>query len=175
MSEWTEAPREVLRMAEELIREFHNHLGDANIAILMKTDENPKHVSQYKTWAQASKIPPKFKTLLDFDFLIWIQEEIWVKLNEDGRKALLDHELCHCGYDLNEVPVMRHHDFEEFSAVIQRHGLWRKSLVKMGEAVNEYMQNPLFKNDTIVEFKSGGKVTTLSGDQLNAWANQRAL
>ena len=107
--------------------------------------------------------------------MIWIQEEIWRLLGEDGKRALLDHELSHCSFDTNDEAVIIPHDFEEFSVIIERHGLWRKSLVHMGEAVNKYLQNPLFKPDTTIEFKSGGRVTTLSGEKLAAWASQRAL
>ena len=146
MSEWAEAPDEVISNAKKLIEEFHPWLFRANIAFVMKSDKKFK-IKPYQKWANCSKIPQKFEAFLDYDFLIWIQEEIWEKLSEDAKTALIDHELSHCGYNENDIPILIPHDFEEFSDVIQRHGLWRPSLVMMGEAVKGYVQPKLIRSD----------------------------
>lgn len=167
MSNWEEAPNEVISIAEDLIRQFHPELGDANIAFVMKSEEKFKP-KPYQKWAAASKIPAKLSSVLDYEFLIWVQMEIWNNLDSAQKKALIDHELSHCGVDDNNCPKMIPHDFEEFSVIIERHGLWRHSLVEMGKAAKEYIQGEIPDVDrvsiTLASFK--GKVGSLTGEQL---------
>lgn len=76
-------------------------------------------------------------------FVIVISHDTWADLKDHQRKALVDHELCHCIGDFNKAgdPVlsMRSHDFEEFAEVIERHGLWSAASTKMGTAVAEQL------------------------------------
>jgi hypothetical protein len=177
MSEWNEAKPEVIEMAQTLIAEYHKEIRRANIAFVMKSDDKFK-LKKHQKWAVAAKIPAKYDAFLDFDFLIWIQEEIWRLLNPDQRRALIDHELSHCGFDENDQPVIIPHDFEEFSAIIERHGLWRKSLKEMGKAASEYIQEELKMAETKIEISSSvmpGKVASLTGAQLNQMANPLEL
>lgn len=62
-------------------------------------------------------------------FVIEVAEPVWHHLDDDRRRALVDHELMHCRTDRNEdtgEPILkiRPHDFEEFAAILRRHGLW---------------------------------------------------
>jgi NADH:ubiquinone oxidoreductase subunit len=181
MSEWNEAKPEVIEMARRIIAEDHIELRRSNIAFVMKSDGTDSQGSRkrrktpFKTWAQAAKIPAKYDALMDFEFLIWIQEEIWDQLSHEQREALIDHELCHCGYNENDVPTMIPHDFEEFSCVIERHGLWRKSLLEMGKAAEKYIQQEAKFDKADIEIAAGGRVSSLTGAQLKQMANQNAL
>lgn len=76
--------------------------------------------------ATASIPPPKLKPLLDDDyaFLICIAADTWPGLTAAQRTAVVDHELCHCVVD-SDGPTTIGHDYEEFAAIIERHGLWR--------------------------------------------------
>lgn len=62
-------------------------------------------------------------------FVIEIAEDAWSALNKDQRVALVDHELCHFATDEdsegNQRLILRPHDLEEFTQVVDRHGLWR--------------------------------------------------
>lgn len=177
MSEWNEAPPEVIEMAQTIIAEHHKDIRRANIAFVMKSDEKFK-LKPHQKWAVAAKIPSKYDALIDYDFLIWIQEEIWRMLDPDQRRALIDHELCHCGFNDNDEPAIIPHDFEEFSCVIERHGLWRKSLKAMGMAASSYIQEELKMAETKIEISSSvapGKVASLTGAQLNQMATVHAL
>jgi len=60
-------------------------------------------------------------------FTVEIAEQTWHQLRAHQKRALVDHELCHLKVDLDaDMPALkvRGHDFEEFTAVIKRHGLW---------------------------------------------------
>ena len=164
---YTEAPSSVIHMAEGLINEYHPHLQDARIAFVMR-DEAPI-TNGRTTMAKASKVTAINKTLMEYDFLIWVAEDIWNKISHDQRLALLDHELMHCAGNSDEGWYMRQHDIEEFNAIIERHGMWRKDLVRMANAVRQ-LRVPFGETEMRIEYQ--GKVVSLTGEQLNRLANQ---
>lgn len=177
MSTWEEAPNEVISIAEDLIHQFHSELRAANIAFVMKSEDEGKFkIKPYQKWAVASKIPAKLSAILDYDFLIWIQTEIWNNLDSTQKKALIDHELSHCGFDENDSPKIIPHDFEEFSVIIERHGLWRHSLVEMEKAAKGYIQADIPDLDRVSMTLASpqGKIGTLTGDQLEKLTNKPA-
>lgn len=52
-----------------------------------------------------------------YDFIITFDVAEWKALTEAQRRALVDHELCHCAVGDNGWRV-RAHDIEEFRAVL---------------------------------------------------------
>lgn len=78
-------------------------------------------------------------------FVIEIAETEWANLDAKQRKALVDHELCHCRYDFdetkNEVKLsIVGHDLEEFVAVVDRHGLWRPDVEVFAASTSKFKQ-----------------------------------
>lgn len=70
-------------------------------------------------------------------FVIEIAADMWGTDDELGNRlglsdaqcvALVDHEFCHCQVNAAGVPVLVHHDVEEFGQVVERHGLWKPDL-----------------------------------------------
>lgn len=65
-------------------------------------------------------------------FLITIAKDVWERLDQRKREALVDHELEHCRIDIDEDGdahlTMRGHDIEEFASIVGRHGLWSDGL-----------------------------------------------
>lgn len=57
-----------------------------------------------------------------------------VGLTDAQRLALVDHELCHCAVYEGNLK-MRAHSIEEFSAIINRHGLWKPDLEWFAEVI----------------------------------------
>lgn len=70
-------------------------------------------------------------------------------MSDEQRRALLDHELCHAEVKLDDrtsEPVhdergrkvyrMRKHDIEEFSAVVERNGIYKRDLEHFAAALN---------------------------------------
>ena len=66
--------------------------------------------------------------------LIILNQETYLQMSEGQRVALIDHELSHCQtvYDGDGEPKLdeqdrivyriRKHDFQEFAAIVRRHG-----------------------------------------------------
>ena len=70
--------------------------------------------------------------LIDAELIVRVNMDAWKRLTEAQQRALIDHELCHATTELDkqgEVNLkMVGHDVEEFSAIVERHGLWKGDL-----------------------------------------------
>lgn len=99
-------------------------------------------------------------------FVIEISEDTWRGLDDAGRRALVDHELCHCRIELDEalddyVLSTRPHDLEEFAGIIRRHGLWYSAAEEMGSAVMEQLALAI---DSVETFVNGLAVDPNTGE-----------
>ena len=147
-------------IANELIPEHHPHLLIANILYVF-TDQRRKRCDRVRI-GSSQKLSSTERFLasgLDGveqgpDFLILIDSVQWAELARPQRRALVDHELCHCALfvqideDADGVRIrptwvrwtidmddpqdygdrrwgMRGHDIEEFGEVLFRHGFWK--------------------------------------------------
>lgn len=142
----------VKRIADDLIGKHHDRLDDVRIEYVFRSET--KKSRSREVWGEAKKISglnaylsqedgPSEAAAGDVDyFVIEISEPVWAILDAGQRKALVDHELCHCTTELDEetgdlklklVP----HDVEEFRAVVERHGIWRTDLAAFSAALPE--------------------------------------
>lgn len=137
MATWKEAKEIVIRMVQGCIREYHPHLLDARIGILMRDEDGSR--SGRPVIGKAQKVNDRIKTLLDLDFIIWFSKETWRRLDQEQRRALVDHELCHCSGSLEEGWKIVGHDLEEFNAVIERHGLWLDDTRRMAKVIQPHL------------------------------------
>lgn len=112
-------------------------------------------------------------------FAMVISRPAWDVMDADERQALVDHELCHAyaTYDDGGTKLqLLHHDLEEFTAVVLRHGIWKRDMKPFASAVmSACPQQTLDLNEP-------GRVPTLtlhgSPDEINQQleeATQRAL
>lgn len=152
-AEFYEVTPEVTELAEEIINLYHTDLLDAKVGFLFRSEAQTSNGRVIL--GQASKVPPKFKPLIDLDFIIWIAGDVWPNLSSIGRRALIDHELCHCRYDdTEEKATIRAHDFEEFQEIIDRYGLWTSELRRAAPAFEKALQMrlemPLPRNGKVV-------------------------
>lgn len=138
-AEFYDASEGLINLAHELIQEHHGHLIEAKIKYLFRTGN--WEVKKRDTWGQAKKVGKEIKFLTGYDFIITIHQDVWEQLNNEDRKALLDHELQHCsaGTDNvgNKVWYVQGHDLEDFHAIIRRHGLWSPALKKLENMLNQ--------------------------------------
>jgi len=123
-----------------IIQEHHPHLEKLKIAYLFKHGAESKpgkviRAGKRKTWAKASLIPEKYVELLEanYKFLIEFDVHVWSQLSKPQQRALVDHEFCHCGNDIDGC-YMKHHDVEEFRDVINRHGFWKDDVKAFAQA-----------------------------------------
>lgn len=138
MVSWEEASQEVINMAEELIAKYHPVLGKyARVGFVFRSEAQ---VSNGRAvLGKASKVSEKLKTLLELDFLIWIAKKEFEAMEDERKRALIDHELSHCSITDGDFR-MRHHDVEEFHAIIERYGLWTDDLQRTKAAIDKAEQ-----------------------------------
>lgn len=130
-------------IAKKLIPQYHTHLVNAKIAYLFKNKPTTK--GGKLVLATAKKCSKEEQALCNyhnpegenhFDFIITVFYKAWSEMSDAQKFALVDHELSHCLVD--EEPdedgnaetqyKIISHDFEEFYAVIERHGDCFKSI-----------------------------------------------
>jgi hypothetical protein len=145
-----EAP-EARLIGKSLIAECHNHLRNVRMDFVFIERLDKDGVSQpieskgKALLGRAKKVTGLNAYLAESTdeqtdepvefYVIELSYFYWRSLTEKQRRALIDHELCHCETDEEGKPKMRTHDVEEFSEVIKRHGLWRpdvEQFVKVG-------------------------------------------
>lgn len=133
---WTRASKEVVEMADQLICTHHEHLMDQVVGLLFRSERSTS--GGQEILGQTSKVSDKMNALLpqeeQMDFLIWIARDWWYAASQEQKKALLDHELCHCGPE----GKMRPHEVEEFVEIIERHGLWHRSLKRFADGAVQH-------------------------------------
>lgn len=96
---------------------------------------------------KAKRQGPVDRLLTGADFVIQLNKEEWEKLTLDQKRALLDHELCHCTSDDEGNWKKRPHDVEEFTEIVQRHGLWERGVEAFGKQVIQ-TQLPLWADQS---------------------------
>ena len=141
--EYTKAP-EVEVLANAMIESFHEHLKKANISYVYV--DQARHMSDGRTiLGQAAKRNKLDKLLSERkeDFVVIISKDRWEKMTEEERRALVDHELCHCGImvDANgkEKFVLRGHPIEEFPENLKRFEFRR---LRLGDLI-EHPPSPI--------------------------------
>lgn len=164
---YTPAP-EVQRIAERLIEKHHEHLRLVRIEYIFVTElvkkggrliwGDARKVSGLSAWLatpenERSDEPNPF-------FVLEIILPMWNRLDEKQRLALVDHELSHFSTDDAGKPVMVPHDLEEFTGVVQRHGLWRPEVEFFIEAGR---QASLFEKLEKVTMKIGETEADITG------------
>lgn len=135
-------------MLDDLVDEFHEELRDARIALAWFGAWKPD-VDGRLILGKARKASDLDRELIEFDFVIVLNFEFMTDqtVTIEQRRALLDHELCHCAQTLDadgeplvdergrKVWRLRRHDLEEFSEIVERHGCYKRDLEIFGKAL----------------------------------------
>lgn len=135
-------------IADELIETYHPHLTGVKIAHLTRLMAVPKKPKIQKpgrkvVLAKASKITPKMAALAsdNFKFIIEYGSLYWDKMTPEQHRAIVDHELGHCGNDA-DGPYMKSHDVEDFGYMIERYGCWKSDVEAFVKTVLEKFTTP---------------------------------
>lgn len=146
MTVYTDAP-EAERIAKPIIAQYHPHLHGIKIRFVFR--ETARKSGGKEVLGTASKVsgrnaffaaPGALSSVGKEFFVIELAEDKWDELSDDQKKALVDHELCHC--DTEDDPqgglklVLRSHDVEEFEEIIRRHGLWSENTKSFASAID---------------------------------------
>lgn len=135
------AGQPMYELLAELIAAHHEELHAARIALAWCTSWNPD-VDGRVTLGKCRKASDLDRELAAWDFIVLLRKSFWTsdRVTLLQRRALLDHELCHAAVKLdgNGEPVedergrlvyrTRKHDLEEFTAVVERHGCYKRDL-----------------------------------------------
>ena len=121
-TEWRKAPDHVLDIVRRLIDLYHEPLKDARIGVIMRS-EAPVTGGRI-TYGKAERVSAKAQVHVPYDFIIWLANDGYQSLAPLQREALIDHELCHCQWDMDTGASIRPHDVEEFTEILQRYGYW---------------------------------------------------
>ncbi len=128
---------EVEPIARRLINEVHPGLAEATILYLFRNGEWSSKGKD--VLGQAAKVPEHWKCLYGYELMIVINARAWINLSERQKAALLDHELSHFCKEEDKKGYAKYsvvpHDVEEFSGVIERHGLWKNDVKRFAEVV----------------------------------------
>jgi len=126
-------------IAQEIIAERREDLVDVRIAYLF-TDTVLKEKGKF-VLGRTYKADPKVQFFGDVDFVLVFPAELWAKMTDEQKLAVVDHELTHCCVELdeNDEPTysVRPHDFEGFLDEIERHGFWTSDLKNLEDKVSQ--------------------------------------
>jgi hypothetical protein len=121
--EYSKARGDVVALVQAVIEQHHPDLAGARIGVLMR-ETAPKVGGIRRIYGKARKVSAEQYPFMPYDFVIWFAEDVWAELNGLQRRALVDHELCHCTVTPEEEARIQRHDMEEFYVIIERYGFW---------------------------------------------------
>lgn len=165
MSEIYVAGPEVTELAERVIREYRPELLTAEIRYVFKDKASKRNgkvviATARKASSRDNVIYSTPGNQIDLEFIIQIGADAWMPLSPDQQKAVLHHELRHCGYKENKdgdlVPVIIPHDLEEFSDVIEAHGFYLRDVLDFATKI---------RNMKFDENEDGTKVEETKNEQ----------
>lgn len=124
-----------------LIPAHHDHLAEANFEYLFTNVEAKKRGCQVLGKVRTSN--DLIKYFSEADFIMIFPSVAWKRLSEKQKAALVDHELCHCAKKEQKGEIIyftRGHSIEEFTAVVDRHGLWMEDLERFAVTIQHQLE-----------------------------------
>lgn len=173
--------KEAQEVADGLIREHHARLHGVTVTAVF-LDKIPMSKGR-QMWARAKKIGglPAFLVAVeamqggpalqeaarysdephDF-FVIEVAEEVWQKLTDAARKALIDEQLCACEIEEDEETgsvklAVVGPDVSGWREVVRRHGLWREDLEEFVRTGAEQLSLDAMNETGFVLEEGGGE------------------
>ena len=139
------APDGVVDLARDIIESHYPHLEDARILFLFR--ETAQESCGKVVLGKASLCSAREQAIAReaFAFKIELAWDYWQAADEAFRRALLDHELCHCTVR-KDAWAIRSHDIEEFAVIVERHGAWTSDV---GAFVGRVQQLELFEEESV--------------------------
>ena len=122
---------EVEELAQQVINEHHPHLVEAGICFVYRSG---RWSARGRTVTGKALIaPPLWRFLSGCELVLIVSEVIFKNLSEEGKAALIDHELSHFNKPLKDkrgslIWTIRDHDVREFSDVVRRHNICMSNL-----------------------------------------------
>jgi hypothetical protein len=123
--------KEVAKLAKFLIPKHHPNLATASIGYLFKNKTVLK--GGKAVVASIKRCDAMLKHLTSYDYIMTVSYSSWNNLTDKQKVAVTDHELSHCQVEEDEETgelsyKLISHDFEDFYAILDRHGLYMDDL-----------------------------------------------
>lgn len=139
---------DIYQLMDKIRKRYHHHIRKAKIGLAWKKSIKPDR-DGHILLGKCRKASDLQREVSDYDFIILLNKEVWEneKFGYKRQKALLDHELCHAAqaYDKHGKRIknnrgkyvfrVRKHDVEEFSEIVDRHGIWKHDLQVFADAL----------------------------------------
>jgi len=152
----TDIGKPMYALLDELVEKYHDDVQYARVALAWCTSWRAD-VDGHQILGKCKRASDLDRELADFDFVILLQRSFWnsISVTPAQRAALLDHELCHAAPKLDKygdyledergrrVYRTRKHDIEEFTAIVERHGVWKRDLERFAAALHRSAQGEL--------------------------------
>lgn len=134
---------EAERLGRDLIRKHHDHLSEVRVDYVFRDKASKSNgktvfgkarkISGLQAYLAVPEEERRRDTFIEDFFVVELAADVWACLTDEQKVALVDHELSHCGIDVDEKSseetlATRPHDLEEFRAIVERHGLWQPDL-----------------------------------------------
>lgn len=160
--------------------QWHAELFDARIALAWRLEQKPDMDGKI-VLGKCVKISDLQKEFTPYDFVIVLNQTFWFSFNEKQQTALIDHELSHAAVARDrmtgelvtdtrgrQVYRCRKHDIEEFTGVVERHGVWKMGLVRFAKAIDKHRdgQGDLFEKDEKAESEPTVEIRDGQGEVL---------
>lgn len=159
-------------IAERLIPAHHDHLAEAKFEYLF-TDADVKKRG-CRVLGKVRTTNDLLKYFSEADFIMIFPSVAWKRLNEKQKPALVDHELCHCAKKEQKGEIIyftRGHSIEEFSAVVDRHGLWIEAVQRFAVTIQHQLElgiggEKAGKLRTVSKKQAGKREAEVSGSRI---------
>lgn len=147
----SEAGQAMYARLQRLVDTHHEDVSHANVRIALAWAKSWKpDVDGRLTLGKCKKASDLDRELAAFDYVILINRDWWLhpRTTEAQREALLDHECCHMAITVDKetgeplyddrgrnVFRIRKHTIEEFTEVVDRHGIYKRDVEAFASAV----------------------------------------
>jgi hypothetical protein len=152
----SEAGKVMYPLLAELVKLYHEDLADARIALVWNTSWRADTDGGLKL-GKCKKASDLDHELAPYDVVILLLRSFYedARISDTQRQALIDHELSHAAVkvDRKGEPVIdergrtvyriRKHDLEEFAAIAERYGCWKRDLEEFAQALRRSKQQAL--------------------------------
>lgn len=125
LGDYEMASKKIVDIANEIIEKYHPELKDEKVAYIIRYSTWTKNGKQ--VLGSAKKCSEKETLLTGYNFIITLSNLV-LNMPSNTIKAIIDHELSHCGVDEDDYGEKKRyiigHDLEDFAHIIKRHGLY---------------------------------------------------
>ena len=130
---FSSSSKDILALIKHIRAKYYSAFKHAKIITLMRNGK----WSKYGTISRVSEA--QRKAGIDADYILTLSATAWESFHTKQKKALVDHELAHMVLKETKKGTqykLKHHDVEEFCAIVKRYGEWSPNLTRFRKAMN---------------------------------------